>query len=196
MKRKSFGSKDTPIIPGTRYRVHDGARPQPRIASPGTASTQEKPGEPPSDAIILFDGTDLAQWLSVPGGAAPWKVEHGSMEIIPGMGAIRTRTCFGDGQLHLEWAAPAVVKGEGQERGNSGVLLMDRYEIQVLDGYENPTYADGAAAAIYGQFPPLVNACRGPGQWQSYDILWTAPPILTASSWSALPMSHCCTMAS
>jgi len=175
MERKSFGYKDTPIIPGTRFRVHDGTRPQPRIVSPGTASTQEQPGEPPSDAIILFDSTDLSHWMSVQGGAAAWKVEHGYLEVIPGTGDVRTRACFGDCQLHLEWAAPAVVKGEGQERGNSGVLLMDVYEIQVLDGYENPTYADGTTAAIYGQYPPLVNACRRPGEWQCYDILWTAP---------------------
>ncbi|HEV8716067.1 MAG TPA: DUF1080 domain-containing protein [Candidatus Binatia bacterium] len=167
--------KEVACIVGTRFRVHDGTRPQPKIVSPGAASTQGQPGEPPSDAIILFGGTDLSQWVSVQGGAATWKVENGYMETIPGTGAIRTRACFGDCQLHLEWAAPAVVKGEGQERGNSGVLLMDLYEIQVLDGYENPTYADGTTAAVYGQYPPLVNTCRGPGKWQDYDIIWTAP---------------------
>jgi hypothetical protein len=173
--KRSFGYEDTPIIPGTRFRVHDGTRPQPRVVSPGTASTQEQPGEPPSDAIILFAGIDLSQWGSVKGGAATWKVENGYMEVIPGTGDIRTRAWFGDCQLHLEWTVPAVIKGEGQERGNSGVLLMGLYELQVLDGYENPTYPDGTTAAIYGQYPPLVNACRGPGQWQYYDIIWTAP---------------------
>jgi hypothetical protein len=175
MEQHNLGAMDAPLIPGTRFRVHDGTRPQPRVVSPGTASTQEQPGQPPSDAIILFDGTDLSHWVSVHGGEATWKVENGYMEIIPGRGAIRTRARFGDCQLHLEWAAPAAVKGAGQERGNSGVVLMALYEIQVLDGYDNPTYADGTTAAIYGQYPPLVNACRRPGEWQSYDILWTAP---------------------
>jgi 3-keto-disaccharide hydrolase len=173
--QKSLGDEDTPMLPHTRFRVHDGARPHPTLVSPGTASTQEDPGVPPSDAIILFGGADLSHWVSVNGGAAPWKVEMGYMEIIPGTGAIQTRASLGDCQLHLEWAAPVEVTGAGQGRGNSGVLLLGVYEIQVLDGYENPTYADGAAAALYGQYPPLVNACRRPGEWQSYDILWTAP---------------------
>ena len=173
--QKSLGDADTPMLSHTRFRVQDGARQQPTIVAPGTASTQEDPGVPPSDAILLFDGTDLSHWVSVNGGAAIWKVEHGYMEVIPGSGDIQTRARFGDCQLHLEWAAPAAVTGAGQERGNSGVWLMAVYEIQVLDGYENPTYPDGTTAAIYGQHPPLVNACRRPGQWQSYDILWTAP---------------------
>jgi hypothetical protein len=174
-EQKSSGDKDTPTLPGSRFRVHDGARPQPRIVAPGTASTQEEPGAPPADAILLFGGTDLTQWMSVNGDAAAWKVENGYMEIVPGAGAIQTRACLGDCQLHLEWAAPVEVTGAGQERGNSGVLLMGVYEIQILDGYENPTYADGAAAALYGQYPPLVNACQRPGEWQAYEILWTAP---------------------
>ena len=175
MEHRNLDSADTPLIPGTRFRVHDDTRPQARLVSPGTVSTQEQPGEPPSDAIRLFGGSDLSHWVSVHGGEAPWKVEHGYMEIIPGRGAIRTRASFGDCQLHLEWAVPVDVTGAGQERGNSGVVLMALYEIQVLDGYENPTYPDGTTAAIYGQYPPLVNACRRPGEWQSYDILWTAP---------------------
>jgi hypothetical protein len=175
MEQRCFGYADTPIIPGTCFRVHDGARPQPRVVSPGAASAQEQPGDPPSDTIVLFDGTDLSQWASVRGGATTWKVKDGYMEIIPGTGDIRTQACFGDCQLYLEWVAPAVVKGEGQEQGNSGVLLVGSYGIQVLDGYENPTYADGTTAAIYGQYPPLVNACRRPGEWQCYDIIWTVP---------------------
>jgi hypothetical protein len=143
---------------------------------PGWFSTQEAPGEPPSDAIILFDGKDLSKWVSVKdGGPARWKVENGYMEVVPGTGDIQTVEEFGDCQLHIEWAAPAEVRGEGQGRGNSGVFLMGRYEIQVLDCYENPTYADGTTAAIYGQYPPLVNACRKPGEWQVYDIIWLAP---------------------
>jgi hypothetical protein len=175
MEKKNLGYQDTPIIPGTSFRVHDGTRPQPRVVRPGTASVQEKPGEPPSDAAILFDGVDLSKWASVKGGSAGWKVEGGHMEVVPGTGDIQTREHFGDCQLHLEWAAPAAVKGESQGRGNSGVFLMGLYEIQVLDCYDNPTYPDGTTAAIYGQYPPLVNACRKPGEWQFYDIIWTAP---------------------
>lgn len=175
MAQAKIGYDDTPFLPGTKWRVHDGNRPQPRVVTPGTCSTQEKPGEPPSDAIILFDGTSLAGWESVNGGEARWKVENGYMEVVPGTGDIQTREHFGDCQLHLEWAAPSVVKGEGQGRGNSGVFLMGRYEIQVLDCYDNITYPDGTTAAIYGQYPPLVNACRKPGEWQTYDIIWLAP---------------------
>jgi len=142
---------------------------------PGTASTPEHPGEPPSDAIILFAGGDLSNWASMQGSEARWQVENGYVEVVPSAGDIQTREHLGDCQLHLEWAAPVEGKGEDQNRGNSGVLLMGLYEIQVLDGYENPTYADGTAAAIYGQYPPLVNACRGPGDWQCYDIIWSAP---------------------
>jgi hypothetical protein len=163
------GYSDTPFIPGSKYRVHDSDRPQPAIVTPGGH------GSPPSDAVVLFDGTSLAAWQSVKGGAAGWKVENGYMEVVPKSGDIRTGQEFGDCQLHLEWAAPAEVKGDSQGRGNSGVFMMGRYEIQVLDCYDNPTYADGTAAAIYGEFPPLVNACRKPGEWQAYDILWTAP---------------------
>jgi hypothetical protein len=171
----SLGYDDTPLIPGSRWRVHDSARPQPRVVTPGTESTQEAPGRPPSDAIVLFDGRDLSGWVGRDGGPAPWKVEHGYMEVVPRSGDIRTRAEFGDCQLHVEWAAPAEVSGSSQGRGNSGVFLMDRYEIQVLDCYDNPTYADGTTAAIYGQYPPLVNACRRPGEWQTYDIIWLAP---------------------
>jgi Domain of Unknown Function (DUF1080) len=175
MARTHLGYEDTPILPGTRFRVHDGARPQPPIVHPGTASTPEQPGRPPSDAVLLFGGTDLSPWVSVQGGEAGWRVEHGYVQVVPGTGDIQTREHFGDCQLHLEWAAPALVTGEGQNRGNSGVLLMGRYEIQVLDGYQNPTYPDGTTAAIYGQYPPLVNACRKPGDWQCYDIIWMTP---------------------
>jgi 3-keto-disaccharide hydrolase len=171
----NVGYEDTPIIPGSRFRVHDGSRPQPGSVRPGTASTPETPGDPPSDAVLLFDGTTLMTWVSVNGGEAAWNIEHGYMEVVPGTGDIQTRVHFGNCQLHLEWATPATVTGEGQGRGNSGVWLMSRYEIQILDGYENPTYADGTTAAIYGQYPPLVNACRAPGAWQCYDIIWIAP---------------------
>lgn len=171
----NLGYDDTPMLPGDRFRVHDGTRPQPRIVRPGTESSPQTPGQPPSDAVILFDGKDLSQWEAVKGGAAAWKVENGYMEVVPRTGDIQTRATFGDCQLHLEWAAPVEVKGESQGRGNSGVFLMGRYEIQVLDCYENLTYPDGTTASIYGQYPPLVNACRPPGAWQTYDILWNGP---------------------
>jgi Domain of Unknown Function (DUF1080) len=166
-----IGYDDTPVLPGQPWRVHDRARPWPRVVTPGADSRL-----PPSDAVVLFDGTDLSGWLSVEsGGAAQWNVENGHMQVVPGTGDIRTVREFGDCQLHVEFAAPSEVVGRSQGRGNSGVFLMGRYEIQVLDCYENPTYADGATAAIYGQYPPLVNACRPPGEWQTYDVVWIAP---------------------
>ena len=173
-EKKPLGYSDTPIIPGSTYRVHDGDRPQPRVVKPGAFSSQRKPGKPPSDAVVLFDGTSLAAWCGRDGDAK-WKIEAGYMEVVPGTGNIKTRDGFGDCQLHLELAEPVVVKGDGQGRGNSGVFLMGLYEIQVLDCYRNPTYPDGTSAAIYGQYPPLVNACRKPGQWSTYDIIWTGP---------------------
>ena len=175
MAQDKLGYDDTPFIPDSKWRVHDSSRPQARVVAAGTASAQETPGRPPSDAVVLFDGTDLAKWQSLDGGAAKWKVENGYMEVAPRTGNIRTREAFGDCQLHVEWAAPEAIEGESQGRGNSGVFLMGRYEIQVLDCYDNPTYADGATAAIYGEYPPLVNACRKPGEWQTYDIVWVAP---------------------
>jgi hypothetical protein len=164
----NIGYDDTPMIPGQKWRVHDGTRPQPTIVTPGAENSQ-----PPSDAVVLFDGTDLSNWTGRD-GAAGWKVENGYMEVAPRTGNIQTKAEFGNCQLHLEWAAPAEVKGDSQGRGNSGVFLMGRYEIQVLDGYDNPTYADGITAAIYSQYPPLVNACRKPGEWQTYDIFFVA----------------------
>lgn len=133
------------------------------------------PGPPPSDAIVLFDGQDLAAWSALDGKAARWKVIDGSFEVVAGTGDLRTREEFGDCQLHLEFRTPSPPKGDGQGRGNSGVFLMGRYEIQVLDSFENQTYADGQCAAIYGQHPPLVNASRPPGEWQSYDLVFRAP---------------------
>ncbi len=171
---KAYGYDDTPLIPGSQYKVHDSARPQPRIVTPGTESAQDAPGKAPSDAVILFDGTDLSGW-ECKGGDAKWKVENGYMEVVPGTGHIRTREHFGDCQLHVEWAAPSLVEGDSQQRGNSGIFMMGIYEIQVLDGYDNPTYADGMTGALYGECPPLVNACRKPGEWQIYDIIWHGP---------------------
>ena len=172
--KPSIGYLDTPMLPDSKWRVHDGRRPQPRVVTPGSCSTQEKPGKPPSDATVLFDGRDTSKWIGRDGGPVRWKVEDGVMEVTR-TGDIETVEHFGDCQLHIEWAAPAEVKGESQGRGNSGVFLMGRYEIQVLDGYNNITYADGTTAAIYGQYPPLVNACRMPGEWQTYDIFFVTP---------------------
>ncbi len=174
MTQVKLGYDDTPLIPGSKYKVHDNERPQPAVITPPTESSQTAPGKPPSDAMILFDGTSLSGWTGKDGVAA-WKVEKGYMEVVPGTGNIQTRDVFGNCQLHVEWAAPEVVKGESQGRGNSGVFLMGLYEIQVLDCYDNPTYADGSTAGIYGQFPPMVNACRKPGKWQIYDIVWVGP---------------------
>ncbi len=170
-----LGYDDTPLIPGSSYKVHDSTRPQPRVVAPGTASTQDVPGKAPSDAVALFSGTDASGWVGSDGAPVRWKVEGGYLQVVPGSGDISSRDHLGDCQLHLEWAAPAVVLGSSQGRGNSGVFMMSLYEIQVLDCYDNPTYADGTTAAIYGEYPPLVNACRKPGEWQTYDIIWTSP---------------------
>lgn len=157
------------------WAVHDGNRPQPPVVVPGTFSTQDRPGKPPSDAIILFDGTDLSNWETPKGEPAKWIVKDGYMEVVPGAGEIRTKRKFGDCQLHIEWAAPANPKGEGQGRGNSGVFLMGLLEIQVLDSYQNVTYADGHAGAYYGVNPPMALPLRPPGEFQVYDIVFRRP---------------------
>ena len=141
---------------------------------PTTVSVPET--DAPSDAIVLFDGTDLDEWENEEGGAAEWHLEDGAMTVNRGAGGIRTRKDFCDVQLYLEWRAPSDIDGmDGQDRGNSGVFLQERYEVQVLDSYDNPTYPNGQAASIYKQHIPLVNASRPPGEWQSYNILYTAP---------------------
>ena len=168
----NIGYDDTPFLPEpySQWRVHDGQRPQPTIVTPGATSA-----DAPSDAVILFDGTDLSGWQTTSGGQPEWIVENGYMQVTPRTGDIVTKAQFSDCQLHLEWASPVEVKGEGQGRGNSGIFLMGLYEVQVLDGYDNQTYADGITGAIYAQFPPRVNACRPPGEWQTYDIVFEAP---------------------
>jgi hypothetical protein len=162
-------------VPTIKWKIHDPNRPVPPVIDPGTASTQETPGRPPSDAVVLFDGKDLSHWTSQDGGAAKWKVENGYMEVAPKTGYLSTRDSFGDCQLHVEFAEPTPPVGESQERGNSGVFLQGLYEIQVLDSYENKTYADGQASAVYGEYPPLANASRPPAQWQTYDIVFHRP---------------------
>jgi len=161
--------------PAKDWPQHDESRPQPTVVDPGPAP--KRPSPVPADAVVLFDGKDLAKWRSAKdGGPARWKVENGAMVVAPGTGDIRTEQAFGDCQLHVEWATPTPGAGEeGQHRGNSGVFLMGLYEVQVLDSYGNKTYPDGQAAALYGAYPPLVNASRPPGQWQTYDILFRGP---------------------
>jgi len=155
----------------TGYIAQDLERPQPTVVTPGATNDQA-----PSEAVVLFDGKDLSQWRANDGGEPSWKVADGYMEVVPQSGHIVTRQHFGDVQLHLEFASPAEVVGEAQGRGNSGVFFCDyRYEVQVLDNYQNPTYADGVVGAIYSQYPPLANAIRPPGEWNSYDIIWEAP---------------------
>lgn len=154
------------------YPQHSMDRPVPPVVDPGPGAL---PVPPPHDALVLFDGKDLSQWRQARGGPAQWIVRDGYFEVKPGTGTLQTKQGFGDVQLHIEWMAPDPPRGEGQDRGNSGVYLQGLYEVQVLDSYHNRTYADGQAAAIYGQYPPLVNASRPPGQWQSYDIVFRAP---------------------
>ena len=172
-----YGYKDTPILPWTKgqYHIHDPDRPVPKYVAPGQLATEMVSATRPSDAIVLTGGNSLRQWKP-----SSWKVADGSVEA--GEGNLETKDAFGDFQLHIEWmtpiSAPATSSEERMNRGNSGVMLMGRYEIQIFDSYHEHSdhiYPDGQAAAIYGQFPPLVNACRAPGQWQSFDILFTAP---------------------
>jgi hypothetical protein len=158
-------------------RQHDLDRPQPVIVTPVGGVPAAAPGAPPSDAVVLFDGKDLRAWKrqgrDEPAG---WKVENGYMEVVKDKGAIETLQAFGDVQLHIEWMTPTPPTGESQGRGNSGVFFGGtRYEVQVLDSFENKTYPDGQAGALYGQFPPLVNASRPPGEWQAYDIVFEMP---------------------
>jgi Domain of Unknown Function (DUF1080) len=155
-----------------QWPVHSMDRPRPPVVTPAPAG---EPVPPPSDAVVLFDGKNLKGWAADSGAPARWLVRDGYVQVAPGAGSIRTRREFGSVQLHVEWMAPAPPKGTSQERGNSGVFLMSHYEVQVLDSYHNDTYPDGQASAIYGQTPPLVNAARPPGQWQTYDIVFHRP---------------------
>jgi hypothetical protein len=161
------------------WATHDRNRPQPPRVEPGTFSSLEQPGKPPSDAIVLFDGTSeaLAKWQAdTPAGeATKWVVNGGALECVPRSGMIRTKESFGDCQLHVEWAAPRNVQGDSQGRGNSGIFLMGLFEVQVLDNYNNPTYADGFAASVYGTNPPLANALQPPGEFQTIDIVFRRP---------------------
>ena len=170
---KVEGYKDTPMLPGGQWHVHDPDRPQPVVVTPGTFSTAQTPGQPPSDAVVLFDGHDLDQWRDGKGQPAPWKLEDGTMRAAGS--SIHSVREFGDAQIHVEFCTPSMPDKHGQGRGNSGVFLQGRYECQVLDNFGSLTYPDGMVGAVYGQHPPLVNVARPPGEWQVYDIAFTAP---------------------
>jgi hypothetical protein len=178
-KEPNLGYDNTPILP-SGWRVHDIARPQPEVVTPAA-----QVGQAPSDAIVLFDGSDLTSWAGSkqenpkkkkfnPTGEALWLVENDYMQCTP-TGDLYTKQAFGDCQLHIEWQSENPPNGDSQGRGNSGVFMMGMYETQVLDCFENRTYADGGAGCVYGQTPPLVNACHKPGEWQTYDIIFQAP---------------------
>jgi len=165
------GFQDTPLQPDGLWHVHDPARPQPPIVTPGQFSQL---AAAPSDATVLFNGQDLSQWRDKKtGGEAQWKIEDGVM--VSAKGDIMTTNRFGDLQLHLEFREPTPPKESGQGRGNSGIFFMGLYEVQILDCYHNKTYADGATGGLYGQHPALANACRPPGEWSTYDCVFTAP---------------------
>lgn len=163
---------ETPYLPGSKWRVHDEDRPHPAVIIPG-----QRASEPPSDAIILFDGNNLDAWHST---GAPWLMMDGVLTVPPRekgkrSSSLVSKESFGDIQLHLEYRSPKPPTKSGQDRGNSGIMFMQRYELQILDSYHNPSYADGMAASIYGWKPPLVNASRPPGEWQSFDIIFERP---------------------
>ena len=145
--------------------------PQPKVVTPGDFATNTAP----SDAIVLFDGKDLSAWESSDGGEARWDVHDGVFTVKAGTGGIQTKDVFGSFQLHIEWSSPTVIQGEGQGRGNSGVFLQGMYEVQILDCYDNETYSNGQTGSIYKQATPLANVMRKPGEWNTYDIIYSAP---------------------
>lgn len=157
------------IFPFHSFGQNTNLGPAPKVITPGLVTT------PPSDAIVLFDGTNFDAWESTKGGGVKWDLKKGIMTVVPGTYDIMTKKSFGDCQLHIEWRSPAIVVGESQNRGNSGIFLQRKYEVQVLDSYNSETYIDGQAGSIYKQHVPLVNACLPPGEWQTYDIIFNAP---------------------
>jgi hypothetical protein len=173
------GYDDTPMQPDGKWRIHDIKRPAPPVVAPGPASPT--PATPPADATVLLgSGEDASAWQMMNGSPITWVMKDG---VLPtGKGMIRTKAEFTDFQMHVEFATPSEVKGDSQGRGNSGVFLLGKFEIQVLDSYQNRTYADGSASAMYGQHPPLVNASRPPGEWQTYDIVFTAPRFTSSGT--------------
>ncbi len=166
-----LGYDDTPpIFSGSKWKVHDIARPAPPTVKPG-----EKPGAAPADAIIIFDGKNTDALIGKDGKPCPWKIDHG--ELIVDGGDVWSKLSFASCQFHIEWKSDPKTEGNSQKKGNAGVFFMDRYECQILDCDNNPTYADGMAGAVYGQTPPLVNAVRKAGEWQTYDVIFTAPKL-------------------
>ena len=166
------GYTDTPLIPGTKWRVHDQARPQPKIVEPGKGDLG---ATPPADAVVLFDGTNLDQWVRSDNKPIEGGIKNGTFDIVA-TGQLKTKREFGDYQLHVEWRTPAITENfDRMNQGNSGVILMGLCEIQIIESKASYIYADGNAGAIYGQFPPLVNPARKPLEWQSFDIFFTAP---------------------
>ncbi len=190
--KPKLGYKDTPMLPGGKWHVHDGDRPQPPSVTPG-----QQPGQPPSDAVVLFDGKDAHSGTSMARSqvgslkTARWSSPSGAQR---GGTLHLSKDEFGDCQIHVEFATPNPPKGSDQGRGNSGVLIMGRYEVQVLDSFDNLTYPDGQASAVYGQHPPQVNASKKAGEWQTYDIIFSAleVPPRTARS-RPRPTSRSCT---
>ena len=154
------------------FRQHDADRPKPPVVEPAEPT---RSALPPEDAVVLFDGKTLDAWQSGNSGKAGWKVDGEVLEVSPGAGLIRTKETFGDAQVHIEWSSPNPPNGKGQDRGNTGLFLMGQFEVQMIDSYKADTYADGQAGAIYGQYPPLFNATRPPGEWQSYDVAFRRP---------------------
>ena len=172
----------------TKWLGHDRNRPQPPVVDPGVPSTPDKPGRAPSDAVVLFDGSNLTAWSAMDGQPTKWVNHDGALECVPGSGYARTLQSFGECQLHIEFATPFPAHSQSQGRGNSGVFFgMGKYEVQVLDSYENKTYADGSCGSVYNQYPPLVNVSRKPGEWQTYDILWTPPKFAGDGSLRSAP---------
>ena len=175
-KKKDADGRESVYMYIDGVKVHETdttKQPLPKVVSPGKML-----GAPPSDAVVLFDGSEEsfdANWTDTKGGPSKWKVADEAMESVRGAGYVQSKKTFGSCQFHIEWASPSKVQGRGQGRGNSGVFLMGTYEIQVLDSYQNQTYADGQAGALYGRSKPLVNASRKPGEWQSYDIIFHRP---------------------
>ncbi len=169
------GKNGFPKLPNG-WHVHDMDRPQPTRVTPGKTDSSA-----PSDALVLFDGSNVDEWWGGKDGKVEWKLAGAFMEVVPGKGSISTRRKFGDCQLHIEWAVPAEVVEAAQRRGNSGIFLMGKYEIQIQDAWDNPAYPDGMAGAVYGQNPAMVNAAKKPGEWQSFDIVFTAPVFKDAA---------------
>ena len=162
--------KATAEVEPTKPEATEFWTPVPNVVKPGNSN-----GQAPADAIVLFDGNNFGEWEHLDGSAVKWTLNDGAVTVQPKAGDIRTKRSFGSCQLHIEWRTPSVVKGTSQGRGNSGIFFQERYELQVLDNYDNPTYTNGQASSIYKQTRPLVNACKGPGEWQTYDAIYTAP---------------------